>query len=69
MIDPSYLVANIEEARPLPWRLTPATEIEDHTHCIVCIRSISPSTDERFYRADVRALCIKCFDQYVRVGL
>lgn len=63
-IDEDYLKENVAEAAGLGWRPIAAADIEDHFHCVVCIRAV-PWDCERAYRAGARYLCGDCYDQFI----
>ncbi len=63
-IDEDYLRENVAEANGLNWRPRAAANVEDHFHCIVCIRAV-PWDCDRAYCAGARYLCGDCYDQFI----
>lgn len=65
LIEREYFEANVAEARACDWQIDRFSTPGDHTHCIVCGRTI---TDETAYRSDSRWLCGFCYSKFVAVS-
>jgi len=61
----SFFEDNVAEAKALDWRPSAPTSIEDHVHCIVCVKALRSMSLSMVDPLGHRYVCRYCFEHYV----
>ncbi len=65
-IDKEFLEGNVEYALTLEWNLSDGKSIDDHVHCVICMRPMKENDGIRKYESENEYMDVFCFDRFIK---